>query len=149
MSGKIQNIAHAFNLHIFRSLKSQSLNIVKLHFLIRADQICRIVLITGVTKYSIPSCFYTFKRAKNIEWQDGEILSQTMVIIPCIQEPFTVHGRGVHQCLWNHFSVRGLSTANRILAKYDKRWNPDWWFAFEYFNKRLQIVLLSLSKWKS
>ena len=41
------------------------------------------------------------------------------------------------------------STANRILAKYDKRWNSDWWIAFEYFNKRLQIVLLSLSKWKS
>ena len=94
MSGKLQNIAHLRLLtHIFRrSLKSWSLNIVKQRFLIRAGQISRSVLIIGATKSFIQSCFYTFKQAKNIEWPDGEILSQMMVIIPCIQEPFAPTG---------------------------------------------------------
>ena len=83
---------------------------------------------------------YRMARWRNSELDDGHNPLHLGTVRP------TVRSRPVRSVL-RPCAVG--STANRILAKYDKRWNSDWWIAFEYFNKRLQIVLLSLSKWKS
>ena len=147
MSGKLQKIPHLrlFNLRICRNLKSWSLNIVKQRFLIRAGQISRSVLIIGATKSFIQSCFYTFKQAKNIEWPDGEILSQMMVIIPCIQEPFAPTGvRSVHGRLgqrrtefWPNTINDGIPIGGSLLSILTKDYrlyfyhyrsgNPNFW----------------------
>ena len=87
---------------------------------------------------------YRMARWRNSELDDGH----NPLHLGTVHRPWTRPTVSVE----SFFFVRGQwvgSTANRILAKYNKRRDSNWWFAFEYFNKRLQIVLLSLSKWKS